>query len=366
MKKAICVGINNYPGTSNDLLGCVNDANNWASLLKNTFDFDVATVINKYATKQKILASLQKMIAKAEAGDVVVFTYSGHGTWILDVGDRDEPDGYDEALYVFDGMILDDEVREIINTAAPDVTMIFIIDSCFSGTITRSALPDVQKSLFASRKPRDKATYSRPRFMPPEDDELSLRIITMPRRRRFLSEEDMKEITLTGCSDNEYSYDTFIDNKAVGAMSAAALSCLSSGMTYEEWHTKIRYMLPSYEYPQTPQLEGTSENKNREVFVGIEIQEPEPIPEPTPEPEPEPTPETSKPEVLTAEVLTGRLRLRSGPGRNYSTIGMLRRGDTFTFNNFDGREVWVEVNPGEWAAFIYRGRQHIKIVDKDI
>ena len=32
-KKALCVGINNYPGTQNDLNGCVNDANAWAGLL---------------------------------------------------------------------------------------------------------------------------------------------------------------------------------------------------------------------------------------------------------------------------------------------------------------------------------------------
>ena len=29
-KKALCIGINDYPGTQNDLSGCVNDANDWA------------------------------------------------------------------------------------------------------------------------------------------------------------------------------------------------------------------------------------------------------------------------------------------------------------------------------------------------
>ena len=33
MKKAVCIGINNYPGIFNDLKGCVNDANDWADLL---------------------------------------------------------------------------------------------------------------------------------------------------------------------------------------------------------------------------------------------------------------------------------------------------------------------------------------------
>ena len=33
MKKALLVGINDYPGTGNDLAGCVNDAHDWAQVL---------------------------------------------------------------------------------------------------------------------------------------------------------------------------------------------------------------------------------------------------------------------------------------------------------------------------------------------
>jgi hypothetical protein len=96
----------------------------------------------------------------------------------------------------------------------------------------------------------------------------------------------MKEVTLTGASDNEYSFDAFIDGQVVGAMSHAAINCIKVGMTYQEWHEEIRTMLPSEEYPQTPQLEGKSENKDRQVFTSVVI-EPEPIPEPEPEPEPQ-------------------------------------------------------------------------------
>ena len=31
--RALCIGINNYPGTNMDLAGCVNDANDWADEL---------------------------------------------------------------------------------------------------------------------------------------------------------------------------------------------------------------------------------------------------------------------------------------------------------------------------------------------
>jgi hypothetical protein len=35
-KKALCIGINNYPGTHMDLQGCVNDANDWAACPERT------------------------------------------------------------------------------------------------------------------------------------------------------------------------------------------------------------------------------------------------------------------------------------------------------------------------------------------
>ena len=33
-KYALCIGINNYPGTASDLAGCVNDVDDWAAALE--------------------------------------------------------------------------------------------------------------------------------------------------------------------------------------------------------------------------------------------------------------------------------------------------------------------------------------------
>jgi hypothetical protein len=48
-KRALCIGINNYPGTQNDLSGCVNDANDWAAVL-GKHGFTVQKILNKKAT----------------------------------------------------------------------------------------------------------------------------------------------------------------------------------------------------------------------------------------------------------------------------------------------------------------------------
>ena len=221
--------------------------------------FGVLGLDNDNATREAILHYLEEKVFDAEAGDVVVFTYSGHGTYTWDES-GDEPDYYDEALVAYDGLIIDDELRAIFNKAKPGVHIAVILDSCFSGTATRMSLSS--------------GVY-KPRFMPPK-------IVipkTVKRRRRVLTETDMVEILMSGASDNEYSYDAFIDDDYHGVFSYYAIKFLANGQTYSGWYDIIRHYLPSTEYPQTPQLEGSIENKYRIVFRPDEVEEPEPEPE---------------------------------------------------------------------------------------
>ena len=90
-KLALCIGINDYPGTGSDLSGCVNDANDWAAVLKQN-GFTVAKLLNSAATKKAILTSMKGMVSTVAKGDSIVIQYSGHGTYIPDQ-DGDEPDG---------------------------------------------------------------------------------------------------------------------------------------------------------------------------------------------------------------------------------------------------------------------------------
>ena len=90
-KRALCVGINNYPGTGDDLTGCVNDAKAWASLLVDHYDFtksDVALLLDKKATHTAVVNGLKRMLKGAKAGDVLVFTNSSHGTYLADDNQR--------------------------------------------------------------------------------------------------------------------------------------------------------------------------------------------------------------------------------------------------------------------------------------
>ena len=119
-KKALCIGINDYPGTQNDLSGCVNDATDWAAEL-TARGFTAQTLLNAAATKAAMIAAIGGMIDAAVKGDSLIFTYSGHGTWVPDK-DGDEPDGRDEALCPYDlsskGALLDDEIHALFTRRA--------------------------------------------------------------------------------------------------------------------------------------------------------------------------------------------------------------------------------------------------------
>lgn len=269
MKKAVCIGINNYPGTSNDLLGCVNDAGDWSDLLSE-YGFETRLMLDSQATRQAVKAALQDLVLSARPRDVAVLTYSGHGTQSLDLS-GDEGDLYDEAIYVYDGTIVDDELRSIIDKIDPQASLVVISDSCFSGSVTR-LVPE----------------KARPRFLPMPGF-LEGRTV---RKRFLLPESGMPELLISGCTDSEYSYDAEIDGRYNGAMSAMAIRVIrqNPGLTYNEFYTRLRGILPSSDFPQTPQLEGSDLHKGTLLFEPFAST---PAPGPTPTPGPAPTPEPS-------------------------------------------------------------------------
>ena len=141
-KKALCIGINNYPGTHMDLQGCVNDANDWAGALSER-GYAVTKLLDAEATKAAMMQAMSNLIGKASKNDSLVITFSGHGTYQPDT-DGDEADGLDEALCPYDlqtnGQALtDDEIKGLFATRKSGVRIVLIADSCHSGTVTRAA-----------------------------------------------------------------------------------------------------------------------------------------------------------------------------------------------------------------------------------
>ncbi len=67
--KALCIGINDYPGTNNDLSGCVNDAKDWAEELTRR-GFAVSQLLDKEATRAAMIKGIGGLIEGAIKGDI--------------------------------------------------------------------------------------------------------------------------------------------------------------------------------------------------------------------------------------------------------------------------------------------------------
>jgi hypothetical protein len=261
-KRALCVGINDYPGTDSDLSGCVNDANDWADTLKAK-GYAVTTLLNNQATRQNLEDALKALISPAQAGDSLVFTFSGHGSWLPDQS-GDEPDQRDEMLCPYDitrnQYLLDDDLAEIFALKPAGVSLYFISDSCHSGTVAK-----FMKPLF----PEAAMAHPMPRFLPPET---FLKGDMLNKARRLsvavrAARQKYPALLFSGCRDTEYSYDAVFNGRPNGAFTRVALEVLKKNpQTPKIWMTEIRKHLPSNIHPQSPQLYGSLKAKEGPMF----------------------------------------------------------------------------------------------------
>ncbi|KAF4395234.1 hypothetical protein CsatB_007127 [Cannabis sativa] len=146
-KRAVICGIS-YKFSRHELKGCINDAKCMKYLLINKFKFPPESILMlteeetdpyRIPTKHNIRMALFWLLQGCQAGDSLVFHYSGHGSRQRNYN-GDEVDGYDETLCPLDfetqGMIVDDEINTSIVKPLPHgVKLHAIIDACHSGTV---------------------------------------------------------------------------------------------------------------------------------------------------------------------------------------------------------------------------------------
>lgn len=258
MRKALCIGINDYPGVGDDLRGCVNDARAWAAVLSAQFDFpagDVRLLLDRDATKAGILAGLDALLAGTRSGDVLALTISSHGTYVADTSGDEE---VDEAICPWDmrtELLLDDELREKLSGLKRGVRLTVVSDSCHSGSLTRLAGDD-----------------QRPRFVRPS--RLGLPELDRPEAARPrgvpIPESKMKEILVSGCTDRQTSIDAKFGRTFHGAMTFYALEIMREAayrITYQELWDRLVVRLDENGFDQEPQVEGKAAAKRRQMFA---------------------------------------------------------------------------------------------------
>jgi len=229
-KKALLIGIN-YINTPYALSGCIDDANRMKDLLtQHGFNsFQVLTDSTSLKpTKQNILNELKNMIINAQAGDILFFYFSGHGSYTYD-RNSDETDGKDEMIVSSDLQgVLDDELKTILsNHMKREVTIVGLFDSCHSGTMF-----DLKFNYLDSNN-YDKYT---------ENDRVS--------------ECNGNVIMISGCMDAQTSAEALIDNKAQGAMTWSFIESINKtpNCSWRELLKSMRDSLKNSSFSQIPQL----------------------------------------------------------------------------------------------------------------
>jgi hypothetical protein len=243
-KKALLIGIN-YVNTPNQLNGCINDIDCIRERISKN-GFDNINILTDYTSikpnKTNILNAFTNLFANSQAGDLLFFAYSGHGSYDID-RNNDEMTGYDQLIVPVDlKMIYDDELKKIIqDNLKPNVTLFAMFDSCFSGSV------------------------------------LDLRYQYMDSLNYDNYTENNKELEtngdvlmISGCSDYQTSVDAFINNKANGAMTWSLLETLKEkpNCTWRELLKNMRQLLKTSNYSQIPQFSsGKFENIDTTIFI---------------------------------------------------------------------------------------------------
>jgi hypothetical protein len=194
------------------------------------------------ATKSNILTEFKNLLSNSQAGDLLFFLYSGHGSYALD-NNGDDTTGYDQLIVPCDlNMIVDDDLKSIIQqNLKPNVTLFAMFDSCFSGSV------------------------------------LDLRYQYMDSLNYDNFTENNKELEtrgdvfmISGCSDYQTSADAVINNKPNGAMTWSLLEALKQkpNSNWRELIKSMRDLLKNSYFEQIPQFScGTFENIDAEVFI---------------------------------------------------------------------------------------------------
>ncbi|WP_405604530.1 caspase family protein [Streptomyces sp. NBC_01410] len=215
-----------YGGWDGELVACENDANDMARLAREA-GFDDTTLLTPDGTVENVTAELRKAAGRLKSGDILMFTYSGHGGQVPNtVGSDDELDDFDETLVLYDREFLDDELYREFARFDEGVRILALLDSCHSGTgieVREVLSPKAMKEQFQTSDPNRIENTSR--LMP-----VAKQYEIYQRDKEFFQEiqralgtgnggeEKVNALLISGCQDNQLSSDGPVNGKFTGTL----------------------------------------------------------------------------------------------------------------------------------------------------
>jgi len=279
-RRALIIGVNTYPklAARHQLKGCVNDAKVIAATLRDQFAFadaDVEVLLDEAATRDAILAGMDRLVERTAPQDVVVIHYSGHGS---EVNDRegDEPSGKDQTIVPSDSGraephpnrdITDDEIFDRLRRLAAKTDRITLLfDCCHSGTISRDTdFGETARSLEGETRP---------------DSVLPVPSVSAETIAAMIGTRDVgpsgflpidgSYVLIAGCRDEEKSFEHRV-REASGEVRHGALTYFltqeiakaPAGATYRDVFERAAARVTATFLNQHPQMEGAAD---RELF----------------------------------------------------------------------------------------------------
>ncbi|MFJ9648498.1 caspase family protein [Streptomyces sp. NPDC004244] len=260
---SIHIGINEIDeskyGTKAELKNPENDALTMAGVAAANRYENLATLLTKDATSERVTASLKEAASRLTGGDILLLTYAGHGAQVPDKN-GDEPDRRDETWVLYDRQFIDDELYALFGSFDEDVRILVLSDSCHSGSVARDL------SLFLNESELERA------FDTSEPAEVRTRMRVLPQDAQFRNYQRDQELydriqqtvpamehaeigadilLISGCQDNQTSSDGAGAN---GLFTETFLKTWKNGAfqgTYSSLHRQIVEQMPFY---QTPNL----------------------------------------------------------------------------------------------------------------
>jgi len=269
--KALLVGINKYPDPRNELRGCVNDILEMEHFITEANKVypkkNIKKLTNKEATKKEILIQLKWLIEGAEAGDQLLFHYSGHGAQAPALFTSLEKDGLDEIIcpYDFDGTnktsLRDKEFAQLFAGIPKGVHFVWISDSCHAEDLSRDPFK-LDEEDFMANNTHYRFFTGLSHFDNSEDEANDLAGIAIGKIAPIIS--PLNGALLSACQSHELSADTYINKRFIGAFTHYLIENLNKYSDTKNMRSIIEIVnkdLGKNGYDQNPQSEGLLENK---------------------------------------------------------------------------------------------------------
>jgi len=262
------VSTSHYGGWSGDLAACEFDAKDMAALAAGR-GMKASVLLTKDGTRAKVLAALRAASKTLVKGDLFFLTFSGHGGQLPDVS-GEEADKLDETWCLYDSQLIDDELYMELGKFATGVRILVLSDSCHSGTVVRASppaagvLPPEMRSkmmppsvgmrtyeahkAFYDKLQMDVAKANAGTVVDP--DEALANVVVSTRLTKIAKRFKPRAILISGCQDNQSSY----DGQHNGAFTGRMLTVWNRGKfdgNYATFHAHIKAGMPPI---QTPNL----------------------------------------------------------------------------------------------------------------